>query len=80
MTPPVRWETIALYSDGKIVARVRVPVRDHLPGVVLWGARYFRSDASSHGLYNESTFYFVPLQHMHAGPASPPAASIPKGK
>jgi hypothetical protein len=62
-----RFDMVALYGEEyALVARVRVPVAQGLPEVILWGNRYFVKSIP-YGSYREGRAYMVPLEHMHAG-------------
>jgi hypothetical protein len=69
-----RWDVVALYDlQGKFLARVRVPVTQGLPEIILWGNRYFVASIP-YGNYREGRAYMVPLEHMHTIGSPPPTA------
>ena len=80
MPNKVEWKDFNFYGfGGQMAGRARLPADPHPPKIIQWSTRHF-IHAPFTGDYVEATCYLVPIEHMYAQPAPPPAPAHGKAK
>lgn len=65
MTDKVQWADVTLRDvTGAQLGRARVPRTPFLPGILLWGKKYFRLTSEAN-TYLETECFLVPIERMY---------------